>query len=256
MAIQGVIFDLGHTLMYLDRTWSEVFEQGVVDLAAFLEAEGLGLDGKAFAETLLARRAESFAQVKQTLREVTAEESMCWTFAHFGLTAPSRAIVVAAIDAFFAFEEEHWFAYPEAPAVLETLAARGLRLGMFSNATHDPFIQKLVDRLGFRPWLQPALSSAGTGIRKPDPAAFAPILAAWDLPPESVVMVGDTLEADILGAHRAGMQSVWLRSREDARQEGETPDDPVPEEPFAPDLTIERLAELPSALQRLGPGKP
>lgn len=255
MAIQGVIFDLGHTLMYLDRTWPEVFEQGVVDLAAFLEAEGLGLDGKAFAQTLLARRAEGFAQAKETLREVTAEESMRWTFARFGLAAPSPALVAAAIDAFFAFEEEHWFAHPEAPTVLETLAARGLRLGLFSNATHDLFIQKLVDRLGFRPWLQPALSSARTGIRKPDPRAFAPILAAWDLPPEAVVMVGDTLEADILGARRAGMHSVWLQTREDARQEGQALDDPIPEEPFAPDLTIERLADLPGALQRLSPGR-
>ena len=28
MAVQGVIFDLGHTLMGLDGTWSEIFERG------------------------------------------------------------------------------------------------------------------------------------------------------------------------------------------------------------------------------------
>ena len=28
MTIRGVIFDLGHTLMYLDSTWPQVFEQG------------------------------------------------------------------------------------------------------------------------------------------------------------------------------------------------------------------------------------
>jgi HAD superfamily hydrolase (TIGR01549 family) len=256
MEIQGVIFDLGHTLMYLDSTWPEVFERGVIDLAAFLENEGLDLDCEAFAQALLARRAEGFAQAKQTLREVTAEESMRWTFAHFGLAAPSPAVVVAAIDAFFAFEEVHWLAYPEALEVLQALADGGLRLGMFSNATHDPFIQRLVDRFGFRPWLEPALSSAGTGVRKPDPAALAPILESWNLPPEAVVVVGDTLEADILGAQRAGMRSVWFCSREDARQEGDSPGDPVAEEPFAPNVTIERLAELPGALEGLSLGKP
>ena len=37
MAIRGVIFDLGHTLMHLHGTWSEVFDRGVADLAAFCE---------------------------------------------------------------------------------------------------------------------------------------------------------------------------------------------------------------------------
>jgi len=253
--IQGVIFDLGHTLMYLDSTWPEVFKRGVLDLAAFLKAEGLGLDCEVFAQALLARRAEAFAQAKQTLREVTAEESMRWTFADFGLSAPNPALVVAAIDAFFAFEEVHWLAYPEALAVLQALAAGGMRLGLFSNATHDPFIQRLVDRFGFRPWLEPALSSAGTGIRKPDPAAFAPILETWDLPPAAVVVVGDTLDADILGAHRAGMRSIWFCCRKDARQEGDSPGAPAGEEPFKPNVTLERLAELPGALERLSLGK-
>jgi HAD superfamily hydrolase (TIGR01549 family) len=249
MATSGVIFDLGHTLMYLDSTWPEVFRQGVLDLAAFLDEQGLDLDGEAFAQTLLKRREEGFTQASETMREVTAEHSMRWTFARFGLSEPSPALLTGAINAFFAYEEAHWSAFPEAVAVLQELAGRGLRLGMFSNATDDAFIQRLVDRLGFRPWLGPALSSAGTGIRKPDPEAFAPILAAWDLPPEAVVMVGDTLEADIVGAHLAGMGSIWLRSREDARQEGTGQGDPAFEEPFAPDVTIERLAELPTALQ-------
>ncbi len=251
MSVQGVIFDLGHTLMYLDGTWPEVFEHGVADLAAFVAGQGLALDGETFAQALLGRRAEGFAQARQTGREVTAEASMRWTFSHFGLAEPSSALVIGAIDAFFAYEEARWLAFPEALPVLRELARRGLRLGMFSNATHDPFIQNLVDRLGFRIWLNPALSSAGTGIRKPDPAAFAPILAAWGLPPESVVVVGDTLDADILGAQRAGMRGVWLRSRDDARQEGNETDQAVPATPIVPDAAIEHLDELLACLERL-----
>ncbi len=250
MTIGGVIFDLGHTLMYLDSTWPEVFERGVEDLAAFLDGQGLTLDGEAFARTLLDRRAEGFARAKKTMREVAAEDSLRWTFAHYGISNPGPALLAGALDAFFAYEEAHWFAYPEALPLLRQLAGRGLRLGMFSNATHDPLIQRLVDRFGFRPWLDPALSSAGTGICKPDPGAFAPILAAWDLPPEDLVVVGDTLNADILGARRAGMRSVWFRAREDARQEGTSQDTPFPLEIATPDATIERLAELPAALER------
>jgi putative hydrolase of the HAD superfamily len=244
MAIQGVVFDLGHTLMYLDSTWPEVFERGVADLALFLNAQGLGLDGAAFAQTLLERRAEGFALAGQTQREVTAEDSMRWVLAQFGLCDPAPRLVAGAIDAFFAYEQAHWLAYPEARAVLQDLSERGLRLGMFSNATHDPLIQHLVDRLGFRAWLNPALSSAGTGIRKPNPKAFALFLEAWGLPAASVAVVGDTLEADVLGARQAGMHSIWIPSREDARQEST-------QGTAVPDATIQSLRELPACLERL-----
>jgi putative hydrolase of the HAD superfamily len=251
LTVKGVIFDLGHTLMVLDSTWPKVFERGAADLATFLRKEGLDMDGQAFAQTLLDRRAELFARAKQTRREVTAEESMRWTFAQFDLPDPSSALVNGALDAFFADEEAHWLAYPEARSVLRELAGRGLRLGMYSNATHDPLIQRLVDRLGFRPWLEPALSSAKYSIRKPDPAAFAPILASWGLSPGSVVVVGDTLEADILGAQQAGMLSVWFPSRQDARQEGDSADQKAASLPALPDATIGDLGELPACLKKL-----
>jgi HAD superfamily hydrolase (TIGR01549 family) len=251
MAIEGIIFDLGHTLMFLDSTWPVVWQRGTADLEAFLEKQGLPIDAKAFTQTFFERRADSFELAKGTLREVTAEDSMCWTFAQFGVPDPRSTLVGGAIDAFFAYEEDKWRAYPGARSLLRELADRGLRLGMYSNATHDPLIQRLVDRLGFRSWLKPALSSAMTRIRKPDPAAFAPILTSWGLGPDSVVVVRDTLAADILGAQRAGMLSVWFPTRQDARQEGESTNQAQDSFPTSPDATIRELSDLPACLREL-----
>jgi FMN phosphatase YigB (HAD superfamily) len=64
-------------------------------------------------------------------------------------------------------------------------------------------------------------------------------------------MVGDTLEADILGAIRAGIHSVWIGSREDARQEGRDPVGARVLQAFRPDATISRLEELPGCLHEL-----
>ncbi len=247
MAIRGVIFDLGHTLMQLDGAWAEMFAHGAEDLVRFLEACEPGIDAGLLAETWLDRRREGFARARHTMREVTAEETMRWCLARWGVTDPDQALLAGAIEAFFAYEEAHWYADPEAAPALQTLADRGLRLGMYSNATHDPLIQRLVDRLGFRPWLDPTLSSASTGIRKPDPAAYAPFLETWGLAPASVVVVGDTLEADVLGARRAGMRAVWIRAREDARQE-RIAAPPIPQAPAMPDATVELLSELPACL--------
>lgn len=247
MALWGVIFDLGHTLMHLHGTWPEMFERGAADLSAFVAGLGLGLDGNAFAQAWLLRREEGFAHAKATDREVTAEATMRWTFARFGLAEPDPAWLAGGIDAFFAYEEPRWLADPEAIGVLRELAGRGDCLGAFSNATDDRFIQRLVDRLGFRPWLDPVLCSAGTGIRKPDPAAFAPFLAAWGLPPGRVVVVGDTLEADILGAQRAGLHSVWIPVRSDANQEGTG----AMIAPLQADATLQHLGDLPAFLASL-----
>jgi FMN phosphatase YigB (HAD superfamily) len=248
VVIEGVIFDLGHTLMHLSDTWPAVFDRGVVDLTAFLAVHGPELDGPAFARAWLDRRRDGFARATETLREVTAAETMLWTFAQAGVPDPDPALVTGAIDAFFAYEDACWFPDPDALPVLRELSGRGLRLGLFSNATHDPFIQHVVDRLGFRSWLEPVLSSAGVGIRKPGPAAFDPFPAAWSLPASSLVVAGDSLEHDILGAHRAGMRGVWYRSRQNARQEGGGYGDEGAPDRIRPEAVIERLGELPGRL--------
>ena len=257
MRIEGVIFDLGHTLMGLDGTWDEMFERGVADLAAFLHGQAAGagagwIDGMEFARALLRRRDEGYAHAKETMREVTAEESMRWALAHFGLPDPLPELVQGACDAFFAYEEASWSAYPAALPVLRELDGRGLRLGLFSNATSDRLIQRLVDRFGFREYLDPALSSAGVGIRKPDPAALEPFRTAWGLAPGVVVMVGDSLEADIQCAQRAGARSVWIPSREDARQEGRSPEEWLQAAGIRPERTIAWLEELPGCVEEMG----
>jgi len=237
--------------MHLSDTWPAIFDRGTVDLAAFLAVQRPDLDGPAFARAWLDRRRDGFDRAKATLREVTAVETMRWTFTQAGVPDPDPGLVSDAIDAFFAYEDACWFPDPDAPAVLRKLSGRGLRLGLFSNATHDPFIQNVVDRLGFRPYLDPVLSSGGVSVRKPDPAAFAPCLAAWSLPAGSVVVVGDSLEHDIQGAHRAGMRAVWYRSSQNARQEGGGYGDEGAPDRIPPDAVIDRLSDLPACLELL-----
>ena len=251
MQNRGIIFDLGHTLMHLSDTWPAIFDRGIVDLAAFLAVQRPDLDGPAFARAWLDRRREGFAQAKATLREVTAVETMRSIFVQAGVPDPDPALVSGAIDAFFAYEDACWFPDPDAIAVLQELSGRGLRLGLFSNATHDPFIQNVVDRLGFRPFLDPVLSSAGVGLRKPAPAAFDPCLAAWGIPAGSVIVVGDSLEHDAEGAHRAGMRAVWYRSIQNARQEGGGYGDDGAPDRIRPEAIIDRLRDLPARLDLL-----
>lgn len=52
--------------------------------------------------------------------------------------------------------------------------------------------------------------SEGVGSRKPEPGIFHAAAAAVGASIEDAWMIGDRDDADILGAHRLGLQSVWL----------------------------------------------
>ena len=208
--IGGIIFDLGNTLMYLDGDWREIEARGVAEMSDFLVKQGLALDRVRFSEAFLVHRQKGFARASETRIEVLATDTLRATLAAFGYPNVDDKLIREALMHYFRLEEQSYIAYPDALDVLRQLDSMGYRLGMISNATDDPLIQRLVDRLGFRPWLKPALSSAGVGIRKPDPRIFHIVLDEWRLLPTQVVMVGDTPEADILGAQLAGLHSVLV----------------------------------------------
>ena len=82
---------------------------------------------------------------------------------------------------------------------------------------------------------QQIVESAVVGIRKPDPRIFTLGVEALGLEPGEVVVVGDSIDKDILPARQAGCQTVWYQG------EGWT-DEPVDE--TIPDRIITDLRQL------------
>jgi putative hydrolase of the HAD superfamily len=88
-----------------------------------------------------------------------------------------------------------------------------------------------------------AISDA-VGIRKPRAEIFHAVLAELDLPPESVLHVGDNLRADVGGASAAGLATVWITRRvsDPERRLREHTGPP-------PDFVVEDLAEIEALLE-------
>ena len=82
---------------------------------------------------------------------------------------------------------------------------------------------------------QQIVESAVVGIRKPDSRIFTLGVEALGLEPGEVVVVGDSIDKDILPARQAGCQTVWYQG------EGWT-DEPVDE--TIPDRIITDLRQL------------
>ena len=246
MAIKGVIFDLGGTLMYFDREeggeWGEVRARSAAHLLAFLRAEGLELGTEAFSQELHRQRERAYEIARATRVEYPAQRSLKETLAELGYPNLDGHLLAEGVKVLFRYEETLWRAFPDALSTLEALQRAGYRLGLISNASDDALIHRLVRALGLEPYLHPALNSAGVGIRKPDPRIFQLVLEEWGLEPRDVVMVGDTLEADILGAQLAGLRAI-LALMDENPANGELRSRVIPE------ATIETLAQLPSLLR-------
>jgi HAD superfamily hydrolase (TIGR01509 family) len=150
----------------------------------------------------------------------------------------------------YAVSEALWQPKPAMLSVLDQLFSAGYRLGLLSNAGDEANVQRLIDKVGIRAYFDPILISAALGIRKPDPRPFHMILEQWGFPASEVVMVGDLLEADILGAQRAEIHQIWLCDGHDS--ESNTQLDKIQPEAIATDLS-----EVPVLIQRWNQkGKP
>lgn len=79
----------------------------------------------------------------------------------------------------------------------------------------DPSLQK--EKLAGVPELAPYFNeiviSGEFGKGKPDPSIFEHCLSLLGMTKDDAVMVGDNLNTDILGASRAGIQTVWVNRK-------------------------------------------
>lgn len=97
---------------------------------------------------------------------------------------------------------------PGAIALLQYLHAT-VKIGIITNNTSLEQREKL-DACGFTPWVDVVVISEEVGFIKPDPAIFAIALQQLGCGADQAVMVGDSWKSDIVGAHQAGIKSIWL----------------------------------------------
>lgn len=92
--------------------------------------------------------------------------------------------------------------------LVQTLHERGAKLGVLTNS--EGRAQELVNELGFGSFLDVVVDSGVEGVEKPDPRIFARLAERLNCSCAEIVHVGDSYEADVLGALGAGMIPIWF----------------------------------------------
>lgn len=137
-------------------------------------------------------------------------------------------------DAYTWSSEEAVAPFPGAIETLETLRARGHRLGLVTNGGSE-FQRRKIERHDLARFFDDIRVEGEQGIGKPDRRVFERALAALGVGPEEAWMIGDNLGADIGGAQAVGIHGVWV----DAHRTG------LPESaPTIPDRIVRAVSEI------------
>lgn len=238
--ITTVFFDLGSTLVYSRYPWPPYYEKADQSVARALADAGLDIDPEAFPAELGGFIRSYYETPAKDNIERTTFAVLRDLLAGKGFRDVPEATLRQALRALYSVTQQNWFAEDDAILTLETLQSRGYHIGLISNTSDDNNIQAIVDRWGFRPYLEYVITSAACGIRKPDERIFRLALDHFGVPPEAAAMVGDTPDADILGANRLGMYSIWVTRRTTRKTA----------DPARPDATTRILKRIPSILSK------
>jgi putative hydrolase of the HAD superfamily len=204
--IRAVVWDMGGTLeeVYYNEAIQQEATRGLRDLLAERGLDpALDLDGLQAAVLSGIKAYQAWREE----RELELPPERVW--AEYIL--PNRGLhperLAAAAEELAFFYETHYQVRrlrPEAPAVLQALYEKGLRLAIISNMISRGLVPFKLAEYGIAHYFDPVVTSSAFGWRKPNERIFHEVTRLMGLPPEVCAYVGDTVSRDTIGARRAG----------------------------------------------------
>ena len=128
----------------------------------------------------------------------------------------------------------------DAIEVLSSIRKDGYKTAIIANA-NSVDARNIIATCDFEDYFDVIVISEEAGIEKPDKEIFQLALDKLGLEAENAVMVGNRIDADILGANKIGMKSVWFNWNDRYTEI-------IGSEEESPDFIIKSLSELPDLL--------
>jgi putative hydrolase of the HAD superfamily len=162
------------------------------------------------------------------------QESWVRGLARVGIT-DSAALALELDQAFRKSLRNRCVAYDDVIPVLEVLSPT-YAFAVATNGPADVQATKLIAS-GLERFFPVVVASSEVGFGKPDPRIFTITVERLGVDAAEVLVVGDSVEKDVVGAAAAHLRCVWL-NRTGATRKTKS----------APDFEIESLTALPSLL--------
>jgi len=238
MKIEAVLFDMFDTLMIIERD-HEFYSPSLKQAYAYIKKRGVKATLKEFAEAYMKARDALYAKADPEMEEPHFNLRIANALKHLGYSYPiSSDVVIGATNAFCETFMNYVRVDYDAIESLRKLHGK-YKLGIVSNFAIPECISKLLQKHGLTELFDVVVISGAVNKRKPSPEIFQKALNALGSDAEKAVFVGDTIDADIAGAKRVGMRTVYIERRmQETAEEA------------CPDQTIKKMSDLLSALER------
>ena len=200
MDIQHVFFDLDHTLWDFEKNsdlaFKKVFDKQniTIDLNSFLTVyRPLNLQyWKLYREEKISKDELRYGRLKNSFDAV-----------NYAITDDLiDVIAVEYIDSLPDFN--HLFEYTF--EILEYLKDK-YQLHIITNGFEEIQIKKM-ESSNILHYFNSVITSESVGVKKPNPKVFYHALEVANAKKENSIMIGDNIEADVLGAINIGMQAI------------------------------------------------
>ena len=206
--IKAVFFDFYYTLC----VWGQPLDESLQKIAERYQFE---IDWERYAAAVqnLFAEASGTDPSKHSLLETmqTIVDSYCEFIRELGVTEHAEQMAWELLQAGHSlFAANVATLYDDVVPTLQQLQDEGYKLAIVSN--WDTPLDPLAERLGIAHYFDIIVASHDERVRsaKPDPHIFEYTLEAVGVSAEETVHVGDTYEADIIGAQGVGIRPVLI----------------------------------------------
>ena len=204
--MKDLFFDLDHTLWDFERNSVEALREGFEEISL----SSFGIESvEEYISTYKKANAWCWGEY-QSGRMDKAElrwRRFSMTLEHWGLE--KDAVLGDRLGSHYVETSPYkTHLVKDALKVVTDLHERGHRLIMLTNGFEE--VQHIkVTQCGLDPFFETVLTSDALGVKKPHQEIFNLALKETDSKRENAIMLGDSLEADIIGARDAGWGQVY-----------------------------------------------
>jgi aminoglycoside 6'-N-acetyltransferase I len=122
-----------------------------------------------------------------------------------------------------------------------TQLAKSCRIAIATNAivSKKPDVVRALERVGLNAFIDEIFCFTELGYKKSEPEFWDAVLAGLGAQKNELVMIGDSLEQDVLGPLRVGIHAIWFNWKQETHSRS-----------FSI-RSIQSLRELPAAIEEL-----
>ena len=204
MEIRHIFFDLDHTLWDFEANSRQALEQ----LYEQYKIKEMGIESlSSFIDIYEAENERSWAlyRVGKMTKHDLRYNRFFRAFEQQGITKEQSAELG---EEYIRISPHNTHLMPGAIEAVEYLKSKDYILHILTNGFEE--VQHIkMDKSGLKPYFDEVITSDQIGVKKPDPIAFHKAKELTGLNTEPIAMIGDHLEADVLGAMNVGWKGIY-----------------------------------------------